>query len=179
MLKQMHTKLGRLNYSLLSQLSWNHIRNHSFMILIGSEGTRGYAIGISCIFCGSVLWYSVHINCDIWLQVQDTDMDACSLTSWKCPKFLWQSDPEIFWVTGFLHTHFSTMTRKTISFFFFFFSRKNKTLKPLLVRVKHGQRFQNTNYNRIVSWDFLKALVWFIYPPSTSFCWMNVSLSVG
>lgn len=44
-------------------------------------------------------------------------------------------------------------------------------MKTFPVRVKHGWCFQNTNYNWIVSWNLLKALVWLIYLPSTLCCW--------
>lgn len=91
-------------------------------------------------------------------------MEAYSLTSWKCLKFLWQSDPEIWWVTGFLHTQFYYYDKK--GSLFFFLGKNTET--SLLVRVKHGWQSQNTNYNWGVCWNLLKALDWLMSPPSTS-----------
>lgn len=129
---------------------------------------RVLLFGVSCILCWNILWYSVYINCDIWLQEQDSDMESYSLTAWKYLKFLWQSDPEISWVTGFLYTHILQLWPKMAVFSL---ERKKKAFKTLCVRVKHAWCFQNTNYNWIVSWDLLKALVWLIYLPSTLCCW--------
>ena len=112
------------------------------------------------------------INCDIWLQVQATDLDAYSLTVWK---YLKSSDSQMqtFHEWQDFCTHFITAAKKKKEkrrrrYFFVF---KEKSLKPFLVRVKHGRRFQNTNYNWVVSLNLLKALVWLIFPPSNSCCW--------
>lgn len=109
----------------------------------------------------------MHINRDIWLQVQATDLDAYSLTVWK---YLKSSDCQMqtFHEWQDFCTHFTTAATKKKKILFFF---KEKSLKPLLVRVEHGWRFQDTNYNWIVSLNLLKALVWLIFPPSTSCCW--------
>lgn len=110
----------------------------------------------------------MHINCDIWLQVQDMNMSACSLTAWKCLEFHWQSDPETF-VSDKIFAHmFLQLWPKKKSLFL---SKKKRILNPLPVRVKHGQEFQNTNYNWRGSWNLLKAVIWLIYPPSTFCCW--------
>lgn len=100
-----HTKLSRLNYFLLSQLTWNHLGTKRFLIFIASEGTRGATIGVSFTLCGGVPWYSMNISFDI-----------------RCKTEMWLSIPqhsENIWclfdilrelvTEEFLHTNFTTL----------------------------------------------------------------------
>lgn len=82
-------------------------------------------------------------------------------------------------MTGFLHTFYYCSKKKKKRRRRYFFVFKEKSWNLSLSGVKHGRRFQNTNYNWVVSLNLLKALVWLIFPPSNSCCWVNVNLSIG
>jgi hypothetical protein len=64
-LAQMSYKTQLADYFLLSQLTWNHLGTHMFLIFIVSEKARGASIGVSCTLCGSTPWYSMYISSDI------------------------------------------------------------------------------------------------------------------
>ena len=97
------------------------------LILISSEGTRGATIGVSHMLCWNILWFSVHINCDIWLQVQAMDLDAISLTAWK---YLKSSDSQMqtFHEWQDFCTQFTTAAKKKKKKKNFFLKGKHRNL---------------------------------------------------